>query len=207
MRAMDHPDRMEFYTSRRASNESAFLYQAARPCIWHQQFPGLLEHVPRSDQRRPAAIHWRRQRHGDALRISTMPTRSSASATIPAPTIRACSARCARSRAGARRSSWSIRCVNGARTLPGPAGAGRDGDFFGDAAGQRPIISIRVGGDAAMFKGMMKALFAAGCDESGYGRGRVARPHLHRPSTQPASTRSRRTSKARTGPRSRRARG
>ncbi len=66
MRAMDNPDRMEFYTSGRASNEAAFLYQLLGARLWHQQFPRLLEHVPRGDQRGPAQVDWRRQGHGDA---------------------------------------------------------------------------------------------------------------------------------------------
>lgn len=51
----DSPDRAEFYTSGRASNEAAFLFQLfAR--VRHQQFPRLLEHVPRGDQRRSSAV-------------------------------------------------------------------------------------------------------------------------------------------------------
>ena len=39
---------------------------AVRARLRHQQFPRLLEHVPRGDQRRPAAVDRRRQGHGDA---------------------------------------------------------------------------------------------------------------------------------------------
>lgn len=39
MRAMDHPDRMEFYTSGRASNEAAFLYQLLARAWGTNNFP------------------------------------------------------------------------------------------------------------------------------------------------------------------------
>ena len=39
MRAMDHPDRMEFYTSGRASNEAAFLYQLLARSYGTNNFP------------------------------------------------------------------------------------------------------------------------------------------------------------------------
>ncbi len=39
------PDEVEFYTSGRASNEAAWLFQL--PGVnWHQQFPGLFQYVP-----------------------------------------------------------------------------------------------------------------------------------------------------------------
>jgi len=52
MQALDHGDQCEFYTSGRASNEAAFLYQ--------------LQHVPRGDQRRPPPVDRRRQGYGVA---------------------------------------------------------------------------------------------------------------------------------------------
>ena len=61
---------------------------AVRARIRHQQFPRLLEHVPRGDQRRTAASDRRRQGHGPARRFRPLPTRSSSSATTPAPTTR-----------------------------------------------------------------------------------------------------------------------
>ncbi len=39
MRAMDHPNRMEFYTSGRASNEAAFLYQLLARAYGTNNFP------------------------------------------------------------------------------------------------------------------------------------------------------------------------
>jgi hypothetical protein len=50
---LDSPNEAEFYTSGRTSNEAVFVY-ALRPSFRYEQFSGLLEHVPRSDQRRPA---------------------------------------------------------------------------------------------------------------------------------------------------------
>ena len=85
---LESPDRAEFYTSGRASNEAAFLYPDFRPPLRHQQFPRLLQHVPRGDQRRPAREHRHRQGDGAAGGFRRRPTRSSSSARIPAPTAR-----------------------------------------------------------------------------------------------------------------------
>ncbi len=62
---------------------------AVRPRVRHQQFPRLLEHVPRGDERRPAGIDRRRARARACWKISTRPTSSSSSARTRAPTARA----------------------------------------------------------------------------------------------------------------------
>ena len=46
LNALPDPDMAEFYTSGRASNEAAFLFQLFVRGLWHQQFSRLLEHVP-----------------------------------------------------------------------------------------------------------------------------------------------------------------
>ena len=53
--------------------------------------------------------HRHRQRHGHARGLRCTPIRSSSSARIPAPTVRACWLNCANARAAARPSSRSIR--------------------------------------------------------------------------------------------------
>ena len=45
LRALESPDRADFYTSGRASNEAAFLYQFSW-ALWHEQLFRLLQHVP-----------------------------------------------------------------------------------------------------------------------------------------------------------------
>jgi hypothetical protein len=53
-------------TPRAALERGSVPLSAVRARIRHQQFPRLLEHVPRGDQRRPAGVDRRRQGHGDA---------------------------------------------------------------------------------------------------------------------------------------------
>jgi anaerobic selenocysteine-containing dehydrogenase len=71
--ALPDPNMAEFYTSGRASNEAAFLFSCSRantaPTISR-----LLEHVPRGDQRRAAACRSASARARCRWRISTMPT-------------------------------------------------------------------------------------------------------------------------------------
>ena len=82
------PNKADFYTSGRTSQRGRLPLSALRPPVRHEQFPRLLEHVPRGDQRRPARKHRHRQGHGRCSRISSTPTRSSSSARTPAPTAR-----------------------------------------------------------------------------------------------------------------------
>jgi anaerobic selenocysteine-containing dehydrogenase len=67
-----------------------------------------------------------------------------------------------------------------ARTFPGPAKPDRDADAVVDPARLGLLSGPKVGGDAAMLKGMMKALLAADRDGDRHRRGRAARPRLHR---------------------------
>ncbi len=60
------PHQAEFYTSGRASNEAAYIYQLFCARIRHEQLPRLLQHVPRTDERRFAAVDRHRQGHGVA---------------------------------------------------------------------------------------------------------------------------------------------
>ncbi len=46
LRALQSPDEAIFYTSGRASNESAFLYGVFCAALRHEQHAGLLQHVP-----------------------------------------------------------------------------------------------------------------------------------------------------------------
>jgi anaerobic selenocysteine-containing dehydrogenase len=46
LRGLPDPNMAEFYTSGRASNEAAFLFNIFAREIRHQQFPRLLQHVP-----------------------------------------------------------------------------------------------------------------------------------------------------------------
>jgi hypothetical protein len=64
LRSLPDPNMAEFYTSGRASNEEAFLFQIFARELWQQQFSRLLEHVSRGDQRRPASLHRHWQGHG-----------------------------------------------------------------------------------------------------------------------------------------------
>jgi anaerobic selenocysteine-containing dehydrogenase len=106
LRGLDHPDQAEFYTSGRASNEAAYLYQLFARAYGTNNFPdcsnmcheasgvALIRATPSASAK--ARSCWR---------ISRRRTRSSASARIPAPTIRACSATCAGRPSAAPRSS------------------------------------------------------------------------------------------------------
>ena len=69
LQGLPSPDQAEFYTSGRASNEAAYLFQLLRARVRDQQFPRLLQHVPRADQRGIAAVDRDRQRHGVAGRL------------------------------------------------------------------------------------------------------------------------------------------
>ncbi len=55
LRDLAAPDQAVFYTSGRASNEAAFLWQLFARQLRHQQPPGLLEPVSRIERRRGSA--------------------------------------------------------------------------------------------------------------------------------------------------------
>ena len=61
LRALPDPNMAEFYTSGRASNEAAYLYQLFARELRHQQPARLLEHVPRVDVGGPAEVDRHRQ--------------------------------------------------------------------------------------------------------------------------------------------------
>ena len=61
-----------------------------RPAVRHQQSARLLEHVPRIERGRPERDRSASARRACGSRISSMPTRSSSSARIPARIIRGC---------------------------------------------------------------------------------------------------------------------
>ena len=89
LNGLDHPDQAEFYTSGRASNEAAFLYQLFARAYGTNNFPDCSNmcHEPTS----VGLPHSIGVGKGTVtLEDSTMPTRCSRSATIRAPTTRAC---------------------------------------------------------------------------------------------------------------------
>jgi hypothetical protein len=117
LKALPDRDMAEFYTSGRASNEAAFLYQFVRAPLRHQQLPRLLEHVPRSDERRSARVHRRRQRHCDARGLRPLRRHllhRTQSRHQPSANARDLARR---RKTGARRSSCSIRCASAASNV------------------------------------------------------------------------------------------
>jgi len=160
MRSFDHPDRMEFYTSGRASNESAFLYQLMAREYGTNIFPDC------SNMCHEATSVGLPQSIGVGKGTVTLEDFDEADAIFcighnpgtnhprMLSTLRACSRRGA-----------PIVVVNplkerGLERFEAPQDPIEMTTF-----GSTPIASeyhqVRVGGDAAMFKGMMKALFAA----------------------------------------------
>ena len=69
LNALPTPDAADFYTSGRASNEAAFLYQLFVREYGTNNFPDLLEYVPRSNERGSPAVPWRREGHLSARRF------------------------------------------------------------------------------------------------------------------------------------------
>jgi anaerobic selenocysteine-containing dehydrogenase len=83
---LPHPDMAEFYTSGRAANEAAFLYQLFAGEYGTNNFRTCATRPAASvcpNQSASAKELWR-------WRTSITPTRCFTSATIPGPTIRAC---------------------------------------------------------------------------------------------------------------------
>ena len=119
----------------------------------------------------------RRQGHGHARRLRARRRASSSSARTRAPTIRACSANCAQAQSAARRSSRSTRCASaGSSASPTRRTSSRWRRWARHADQPTYYFQLRVGGDFALVKGMMKRVDRA--------RGRAAparaRPRLHR---------------------------
>ena len=66
LKALPDPNQATFYVSGRTGNEAAFLLQLFVRMYGTNNFPDLLEHVPRADQPRPAGHRRHRQGHGHA---------------------------------------------------------------------------------------------------------------------------------------------
>ncbi len=86
LNALDSPDKADFYTSGRASNEAAFLYQLFVRRFGTNNFPDCSNMCHEADQRRPSRRASASARERSCWRISMPPTRSSSSARTPAPT-------------------------------------------------------------------------------------------------------------------------
>jgi anaerobic selenocysteine-containing dehydrogenase len=88
------PDQAEFYTSGRASNEAAFLYQLFVRAYGTNNFPDCSNMCHEASGVALArALASARARSPSTT--SSTPTRFSSGARTPAPTTRACSNRCA----------------------------------------------------------------------------------------------------------------
>ncbi len=168
MQAMDHPDRMEFYTSGRASNESAFLYQLLARAWGTNNFPDCSNMcheatsvgLPQSIGVGKGTVTLEDFDHADA--VFCIGHNPGTNHPRMLGTLREVSRRGA-----------PIIVVNPLRE--------RGLERFQDPQvpvematfSATPLASayhlIRVGGDAAMFKGMMKALFDADAMNLGTG--------------------------------------
>ncbi len=160
MRAMDHPDRMEFYTSGRASNEAAFLYQLLARAYGTNNFPDCSNMcheatsvgLPQSIGVGKGTVTLEDFEHADA--VFCLGHNPGTNHPRMLSTLREVTKRGA-----------PIVVANPLRE--------RGLERFQDpqvpvemaTLGATPIATayhqVRVGGDAAMLKGMMKALFAA----------------------------------------------
>ena len=143
LRALASPDAAAFYTSGRTSNEAAFLYQLFVREFGTNNLPDCsnLCHEATSVGL-PSFI-------GVGKGTVTLadfehPTRSSPSATTRAPTIRACSRRCRRSRRGVPIVVFNPMRERGLERFPPPQHAA---EMLTAATRLPPIISSRVGSD------------------------------------------------------------
>jgi anaerobic selenocysteine-containing dehydrogenase len=104
---LESPNQAAFYTSGRASNEAAFLYQLFVRMFGTNNFPDCSNMCHEATSRGlPTVVGI-----GKGT-ISRPPTPSSSSARTPRPTTRVCSASCARPRAAAPPSFRSTRCAS-----------------------------------------------------------------------------------------------
>ncbi len=95
LKALKSPDEAEFYTSGRASNEAAFLYQLFVRAFGTNNFPDCSNMCHEASGLGMAeTLGWARAPWSSTTWRRPMP--SSSSARTPAPTTRACSNRCAR---------------------------------------------------------------------------------------------------------------
>ena len=153
--ALASPDEAIFYTSGRTSNEAAFLYQLFVRAVRHQQPARLLEHVPRVERRRPGRVDRRRQGHGHArgLRAGRRHLRHRPEPRHEPPAH----AHGARSRGAARlphRQRQSAARAR-ARSLRPPAGRRATCSAGGTALAEL-FLPVRINGDVALLKGIMK---------------------------------------------------
>ena len=178
MRAMDHPDRMEFYTSGRASNEAAFLYQLLARTYGTNNFPDC------SNMCHEATSVGLPQSIGVGKGTVTLEDFDEADAVFcighnpgtnhprMLSTLRAVS----------RRGKPIVVCnpmrERGLERFQNP-----QSPIEMVTLGSTPIASayhlVKVGGDTALFKGMMKALLQADAANLGSGReGLLDRPFI-----------------------------
>lgn len=178
MRAMDHPNRMEFYTSGRASNESAFLYQLLARAWGTNNFPDCSNMcheatsvgLPQSIGVGKGTVTLEDFDHADA--IFCIGHNPGTNHPRMLGTLREVSRRGA-----------PIIVVNplrerGLERFQDPQAPIEMATFS-----STPLASayhlVRIGGDAAMLKGMMKALLAADAMSLGTGgNGLLDRPFI-----------------------------
>ena len=151
-----------------------------RARIRHQQLSRLLEHVPRGHQRRPAEVDRRRQGNGDAgglrpqrLHLLHRPQSRHQPSAHADDAARGLQAR----RADHCR---SIRC--GSAALERFTSPQNPVEMV--TLGSTPIASsyyqVKVGGDVAVLKGMMKTLLALDARSLAAGGAGATRPRVHR---------------------------
>ena len=143
LHALESPDRAEFYTSGRTFERSRLSLSALRAAVRHQQFPRLLQHVPRSDQRRPAREHRHRQGHRPAggFRRDRRDFRHRPESRHQQPADDDVAAQCVAPRRADR--GHQSAAGAGARTVRGAAGPDRDGHVQLDADRQRILPGPR----------------------------------------------------------------
>ena len=183
---LDHPDRLELYTSGRASNEAAFLYQLFGRAVRHQQFPRLLQHVPRTHQRGMPKSLGVGKAHRDAGRFRELRCHL---LHWPQPRHQS-SAHAGRAQQGRRR-GCTIVAFNPMRE--------RGLERFADPQSPKEMATLtatdianhyyqlKIGGDIAMLKGLMKTLLAMDDGRRRHDSG----SRIHRANTRMASRRSR----------------
>jgi len=168
MRKMDHPDRMEFYTSGRASNEAAFLYQLFAREFGTNNFPDC------SNMCHEATSVGLPQSIGVGKGTVTLEDFDTADAVFcighnPGTNHpRMLSTLRDVSRRGKPIIVCNPLCERGLERFQNP-----QSPVEMTTLGSTPIASdyhlVKIGGDAAMFKGIMKALLAADMANLGSG--------------------------------------
>jgi molybdopterin-dependent oxidoreductase alpha subunit len=178
MRALDHPDRMEFYTSGRASNEAAFLYQLLAREFGTNNFPDCSNMcheatsvgLPKSIGVGKGTVTLEDFDHADALFCIGHNPGTNHPRMLS--TLRECSRR-----------GVPIIVANPLRERGLERFEAPQNPIEMLTLGATPLASayhlVKVGGDTAMFKGMMKALFEADrVDIGAGGDGLLDRPFI-----------------------------